>query len=386
MGTDNPSLITVLALFVLSGSGMVSCTSEPRRGFPPHASDGTPMTLEPTDGAAFDAMLDDIRDRRVVFVGEIHDRYDHHINQLNLIRGLKERGADLAIGMEHFQEPFQRYLDDYVAGGIDERAMLTKTEYYGRWRYDFRLYRDILEYARDTGIPLIALNAPGEMVEAVSRGGIDGLSPAERARLPAHIEPVDEAYEQRLRTAFELHGDLPEERFARFMEVQSVWDEYMAKRAADYLLRNPQKTLVVLAGSAHVLHDAAIPQRLRRRLPIDQAVVVTRPFDPLPGVSPDYIIASRNLELEQRGRLGMRLQDGDTGVTVERIKPDSRAYQSGFRAGDRLALIEGIRIDDLEGVRLALHDHRPGDHLQVVVERKPPGGPTQRLNRVLLLL
>ncbi|MEA3277505.1 MAG: ChaN family lipoprotein [Pseudomonadota bacterium] len=342
--------------------------------------------VDPTDAAAFSALLDHISDRRVIYVGEIHDRYDHHQNQLAVVRGLQERGIDLAIGMEYFQEPFQAYLDDYVGGRLDEKGMLRKTEYYGRWRYDFRLYRDILEYARRHRLPLVALNAPGELVDAVSTKGIEGLSPEERARLPALIEPVDASYEKRLRDAFSMHGNMPEERFQRFMEVQTTWDEYMARRAADYLRRHPDKALVVLVGAAHVLHDAAIPKRLRRYQDINQAVIVTKPFEPLLGVTPDYVLASQELELERRGRMGMTLQDTDTGVRVASVKSDSPAYAAGFRAGDRILRMDGEHIAALGDVRLTLHDRGPGERLTVHLERSAPERPPEQIKRVLRLL
>jgi uncharacterized iron-regulated protein len=112
--------------------------------------------IAPGDGRSFDQLLSALDGKRVIFVGESHDRYDHHLNQLAVIRGLHERGADLAIGTEFFQEPFQPDLDEYVAGRIDEKTLLRKTEYFERWRFDYRLYRDIVTYARDKGIPLRA--------------------------------------------------------------------------------------------------------------------------------------------------------------------------------------------------------------------------------------
>ena len=133
-----------------------------------------PARVNPQDKESFDASLSRMQQRRVVFVGETHDRYDHHLNQLTIVRGLRERGVDLAVGMEFFQEPFQPHLDRYVAGEIGEKTLLKRTEYYERWRYDFRHYRDILAYAQANGIPLVALNAPTELVSKVSRGGTGG--------------------------------------------------------------------------------------------------------------------------------------------------------------------------------------------------------------------
>jgi hypothetical protein len=176
--------------------------------------------ISPDDGRSFDRLLSALDGKRVIFVGESHDRYDHHLDQLAVIRGLHERGADLAIGTEFFQEPFQPHLDDCVAGRIDAKTLLKETEYFERWRFDYRLYRDILTYARDNGIPLVALNAPAELVARLSKNGIGGLKPEERARLPRDLKPADPAYRGRLRPIFAMHGNVSEERFGRFVDVR----------------------------------------------------------------------------------------------------------------------------------------------------------------------
>jgi uncharacterized iron-regulated protein len=371
------SCLIVLLLTAIVLIGLTGCAPGTKR------PGGEATLVDPDNPVAVSAMLDRLAERRVVHVGEIHDRLDHHDNQLLIIRGLHERGVRLAIGVEWFQEPFQRHLDDFLAGRIDEREMLRRTGYYERWTFNYRLYRDILAFAKAQGIPVIALNAPGELVDAVSRNGIAGLSPAERALLPASIAPADPNYEKRLRTAFELHGGLPEERFQRFMEVQSVWDEFMASRAARFLTEHPDHSLVILAGSAHVLHDSAIPARLRRQVRTSQAVVVTKPFDPLPGVAPDFIFVARDLALERPGRTGMSLRGEPDGVLVHEVKAGGAAERAGLRAGDRVLSIGDQPVTTLSDARLALMDGTPGQRLRVVIQR---GGSGRALTRTLTLL
>lgn len=374
---DPRSCLIGLLLSAMMLIGLTGCAPGTKRPA------GEAVLVDPGDPAAVATMLDRLAERRVVHVGEIHDRLDHHENQLLVIRGLRERGVKLAIGVEWFQEPFQRHLDDFLAGRIDEREMLRRTGYYERWKFDYRLYRDILAFAKAQGIPVIALNAPAELVDAVSRNGIAGLSPAERALLPASIAPADPAYEKRLRTAFELHGGLPEERFQRFMEVQSVWDEFMAGRAARFLTEHPDHSLVILAGSAHVLHDSAIPARLRRQVRVSQAVVVTKPFDPLPGVAPDFIFVARDLALERPGRTGMSLRGEPDGVLVHEVKAGGAAERAGLRVGDRVVRIGDRPVTTLSDARLALMDGVPGQRLRVVVKRDGSG---RALTRTLTLL
>ena len=44
--------------------------------------------------------------------------------ELEIIKDLHRRGRNIAIGMEMFQRPFQKALDDYIEGKIDEREFL----------------------------------------------------------------------------------------------------------------------------------------------------------------------------------------------------------------------------------------------------------------------
>ena len=74
----------------------------------------------------------------------------------------------LIIGMETFQRPFQKYLDQYVRHEISEEEFLQKTEYFRRWGFEYNLYRDILQFARAKQIPVIALNIRKEIVEKIA--------------------------------------------------------------------------------------------------------------------------------------------------------------------------------------------------------------------------
>ena len=105
------------------------------------------------------------------------------------------------------------------------------------------------------------------------------------------------------------------ERFRRFVDVQLLWDEYMARVAADYLKEQPGKTLVILAGSGHVAYLDAIPGRLSRMVKARQAVVVTGSEAHHGNGAVDFFVAERDIELDKPGRLGMILASKDDGVS-----------------------------------------------------------------------
>ena len=85
--------------------------------------------------------------------------------------------------------------------------MLRTTGYYEHWRYDFRLYQPILNFAREHDIPLVALNVPSEITRKVGRAGIESLSEQERAGLPGGLDRADDAYRERIRKAFDQHPE-----------------------------------------------------------------------------------------------------------------------------------------------------------------------------------
>jgi aminopeptidase N len=125
---------------------------------------------------------------RLFYIGERHDQYAHHANQLSLIKLLHEKHGKIAIGMEMFQRPFQQALDDYTNGLIDERTMLVRTEYFKRWRFDYHLYKPILSYARKHNIRIIALNAPVEATRKISQSGLNSLTKKEREHTSHQVE------------------------------------------------------------------------------------------------------------------------------------------------------------------------------------------------------
>jgi uncharacterized iron-regulated protein len=309
-------------------------------------------------------------DRRVVLVGEIHDRYEHHLNQLAIIRGLHARDPNLVIGLEFFQQPYQESLDRYVAGEIDERELLRQTEYFQRWRFDYRLYRPILEFARQQGIPLLALNIPGEITNKVRRLGMEGLSDEERAWIPESLDRSNPAYEARIRKVYDQHPPMAEGSFETFLEAQLLWDEGMAERAARYLEEHPEKRMVILAGSGHLEYGDGIPDRLERRAPVETAIVIN---GLRPNIGPDladYLLLPERVELPRPALLGVLLEADDEGVDIKGFSEDSPARQAGLRKGDRILRVAGEPVSSYADIRLALLDRPPGDQVQVDVRRK----------------
>src|SRR5262249_46857217 len=99
-------------------------------------------TARPSQAPAADAVAAAVATSDLVFFGEEHDDRAMHEYEGWLLATLEDANEaqgghrPLLLGMEMFQRPFQEPLDDYVAGRIDEREMLRRTEYFARWSFD----------------------------------------------------------------------------------------------------------------------------------------------------------------------------------------------------------------------------------------------------------
>jgi uncharacterized iron-regulated protein len=334
----------------------------------------------PQDGASLDAidldttlvldrLVAQLAAQRVVFVGETHDRYDHHLNQLAIIRRLHQLDPNLAIGVEYFQQPFQAQVDDYIAGRTTEQDFLRATEYYQGWGYDYRLYAPIFRFAREQRIPVRALNVPTALAAAVAKVGTAGLSEQQRAYLPKEIGPADEDYRNHLREAFETHGAAKPDAFDHFVEAQLVWDEGMAESAAAYLKANQGRRMVILAGSGHLAFGAGIPKRLERRTNATYAIVLNSGQEIEPHIA-DYLLLSKKQELPPAGILGVGLEEKDGECRIRSLSPGGAGEKAGLKREDVLVEIDGQMVKRIADTHLALWDRKPGDRVRVNVRRK----------------
>ena len=91
--------------------------------------------------------------QQVVLLGEQHDEKAHHRWQLHTLAGLHALRDDLVIGLEMLPRSAQPALDAWIAGDLDDEAMLEQTQWDEAWGFDSALYMPILAFARMAQIP-----------------------------------------------------------------------------------------------------------------------------------------------------------------------------------------------------------------------------------------
>ncbi|MEW6221449.1 MAG: ChaN family lipoprotein [Thermodesulfobacteriota bacterium] len=348
---------------------------------------GLPQGVASRHRQGLDAIADELLAKRIVYVGESHTNFQDHRLQLQVIRALYERDPKLAIGMEMFARPAQPALDEYVALGSDEPTFLKKSNYFESWGFDYRLYREIIDFARHHGIPVVALNLPREIVEKVFRdkAGITGLSAEELAQIPAERDLALPGYRQRLEAIYSAHGAGTSGQFAGFLQAQALWDESMAAAVDEFLADHPEHRMVVIAGRGHVGYREGIPERVFRRNQLPYAIVAPQESgDPEPEAA-DYLMFLEPRSLPPQPLLGVQLSQEEAGVTVVGFSPHGPAKAAGVQEKDVILALDGQAVEAVVDIRIALLYKAKGDQVRLRLLRPRALFPDEELELAVTL-
>ncbi len=345
-----------------------------------HLATGRELTRE--------ELLDYLAAYPVVYVGETHDNVEDHRVELAILRGLHERfPGRVVLGLEMLRRPFQRGVDAFLRGEVDEKTFVRQTWSRSWGPRSWPYYRDILLFCRDNGIPVLALNAADDLKRAVRDQGLESLPPELAGRLPEM--DVDDPYQRAfLEGIFGGHAK-GAGRLDAFLRVQVLWEETMADTAARFL-RSPegrQKRLVVFAGGNHVRYGFGVPRRLFRRVPLPYVIVspytveipedrldrlmdVEIPELPMRPADIYWAVGYEDLE-DDRVMLGVGIERAEGGgARVTGVIPDSPAARAGLREGDVIVAVDGQPVEELFDLTFQVGQHKPGDAGTVEVLRE----------------
>ncbi len=253
--------VLAAAVFFLAGCAMTTKMDNGPSAFE-MPSPGTIISGSTGQPVSFDAMLADLLTAAVVYVGEKHTAPGHHEIQLRIIQALHPQSPQLAVAMEMFDRSYQAVLTRWSDGQLDEEGFLRSSHWYANWRFDYALYRDILEYIRVHQIRLVALNLPVNIPPKIRVGGIEHLSPYEKGFLPAQIDTTFAAHREYAQKIFGMHDFKTGAKFDDFYLAQCVWEDVMAESVAEI---TDTDRIVVLAGNGHIQYKYGIPERAFKR-------------------------------------------------------------------------------------------------------------------------
>ena len=274
MASKNPNkipfhkkILCQVVIFTFSIITLTGCAVAPKKLFIKDISksfeEGSIISAKTGTPVQFDALVADLKDVRIVFVGEKHTDPAHHEIQLRVIQKLYEENQDIAVGMEMFDYTYQDVLDQWSDGKLDQKEFLEKSHWYANWRYDFTLYKDILDFIREKKIKLVGLNIPSYIPPRIRVGGIKNLSINDKKHLPDKIDTSNSAHRNYVKEIFSLHHHKMRKNFEYFYEAQCVWEDIMAQSIARSIKNDK---MVIITGNGHIIHKFGIPDRVFSRI------------------------------------------------------------------------------------------------------------------------
>ena len=325
--------------------------------------------ISPPQMVSLERFLPEWLGLQALLIGENHDRYEHHLFQLEVIKRLHHYFKNLVIGLEMVQSPFQKHLDDFIEKKITEKELLERIEYYDRWRFDYSLYRDIFLYAREHKLKLLALDVPQEIVKKVAQRGFSELTEEEKRFLP-ELDLYNPSYKDFLRGVFESHRFDNSTNFEFFYQAQLLRDEGMAERIVEYLKKNPESKLVVLTGKGHLQSYYGIPQALKRRNFTQFKTILLGEVEEFKPSLADFWFNPPPAEYDKTPQLGLSLDETPEGLKVKEVLKDSLAERSGLKAGDILLKADDRTLRRVSDLKLVLTFKEKGSELNLIYKRE----------------
>ncbi|MBI5055687.1 MAG: ChaN family lipoprotein [Nitrospirae bacterium] len=307
-------------------------------------------------------------DKKIIYVGEVHDVFAHHAVQLDIITGLHDKNKKIAIGMEMFQRPFQKTLDSFIGGKMTEADFLRQSEYFKRWGFDYNLYKPILDFAREKKLPVVALNMEREIIEKVSKKGVDSLTSEEKKMLPREMDLTDGEYRDRLKDIFAQHKNEKDANFDFFYMSQLLWDETMSQSINTFLKEKPDYQMVALAGKGHIEYGSGIPKRTFRRNGYGYSIVLID-AEVEKGIA-DYVIFPKSVEGVTSPKLMVFVDEENGILKITGFPEKSVSEKAGLKAGDIIISIDGITVKSVEDIKIHLLYKKTGETVKVKAQRK----------------
>ncbi|WP_323751598.1 ChaN family lipoprotein [Marinobacter sp.] len=275
----------VLSLLALSGCALSPNTTRPATLYDSQLVDSQSRQVLSLEAVADAAMQAD-----VVVIGEHHGHQASHLLQARLLQQLHSRNPNIVLTLEQFDLDRQTALNDYLAGITGETELVKDAKAWDNYRGS---YRPLIEYARHHQLPVLAANAPADIVRCVGRQGPDyltSLTDSQRRQLPDQPFLDTPAYRNKFITAITgSHGSNDPaiaQRMDNVYQAQLVRDNTMADRILQARRQYPDHQILHLTGTFHSEQKLGTVALLKQRAPELSIVVLSPVFWPEDAVEP----------------------------------------------------------------------------------------------------
>lgn len=359
--------------------------------------------------SAFDEMINDLKQKRIVMIGESHTNQLHHDVQFEVIKGLVESGKPVVLALEMFNPGQNDALALWSSGKTDPDTFLEQTDFLTTWSHNYRYYKPIFDYCREKQIPIYGTNVERKYASKINLGGLSSLTDEDLQILP-YIDTANVEHKFLINVMMDgMDASMPKQ-FVNMYAAQCLWDAAMGEGAIEAAKKHPEATIVILAGSGHVVYNLGIGRIIKDKsdLPFASVVTVDIPNktnhsgmdkvskDPekdkkTTTISPhsmgmmsmdgtpsrtvirsyaDYLFGKSEVKQEKYPSFGFSLKDTESSeYLIDKIFPQTIAYENGLRKGDLIQFVDGKSFDNLFELKKYLHFKNWDEEITFKIQR-----------------
>jgi len=362
---------------------------------------------------SFAEMINDLKQKRIVMIGESHTNQIHHDVQYEVIKGLVESGKPVVLALEMFNPSQNEELAAWSSGQTDANTFLEQTDFLTTWSHNYRYYKPIFDYCREKHIPIYGANVERKYVSKINMGGLGSLTDEEILILP-HIDTSNVEHKFLINVMMEgMDATMPKQ-FDNMYAAQCLWDAAMGEGAIEAAKKHPEATVVILAGSGHVVYNLGIGRIIKDKSNLSFVSVVTvdipekteqsgmvkvskdlekergkakntttasphsmgmmtaddTPFRIVVRTYADYLFGKSEMKQEKYPSFGFSLKDSESKeYLIDRVLPQTIAYENGFQKGDLIQSVDAQSFDNLFELKKYLHFKNWDEEITFKIQR-----------------
>ena len=352
---------------------------------------------------SFSDMIEGLKSYRIVMIGESHTNQLHHDVQFEVIKGLMEAGQPVVLTLEMYNPKQNEVLAAWSSGETDPNTFMEQTDFLTTWSHNYRYYKAIFDYVREQHIPMYGVNVERKYTTKIGRGGLGSLTAEEIQDIP-EIDTSTIEHKFLIKAMMQgMDATMPKQ-FNNMYPAQSLWDTAMGEGAIEAAKKHPDATIIVLAGSGHVVYNLGIGRIIKDRSSLPFASVVpvditeeveetedidvkkdslttkvseqkTKTKDDQPSAHSmgmagmdntpyrivvrsygDYLWGQKEMDREKYPSLGLSLEDDESeGFRLKFVFPETIAYENGFKKADIILSIDGKTFSNSTELKTYLH-------------------------------
>lgn len=161
------SLVLALACQMISGIAIANTLELPALQ---SSYDAQIVDTDKQKPIGLQQLVKQLKQADVIFIGEYHGNNAAHLLQAQLQALLYQQRPQQILSMEQFTQAHQDTVNQYLTGKIGEQELIDDAEGWANYKAS---YRPLVEFAKQHQLPIIAANAPSDIVRCVGQKGQD---------------------------------------------------------------------------------------------------------------------------------------------------------------------------------------------------------------------